>query len=103
MQEQAYEDAGLLSYEYQELESSGDYTPGSVSSGKFPTKLNRGSEDRKVGPRGSLGRGPWILAPNFIFDLASTENVSRFMSYQKTCSKVSKTLMQIYLCRQLHH
>ena len=31
MQEQAYEDAGLLSYEYQELESSGDYTPGSVS------------------------------------------------------------------------
>ena len=29
MQEQAYEDAGLLSYEYQE--SSGDYTPGSVS------------------------------------------------------------------------
>ena len=35
MQEQAYEDAGLLSYEYQELESSGDYTPGSVSSGKF--------------------------------------------------------------------
>ena len=35
MQEQAYEDAGLLSYEYQELESSGDYTPGSVSLGKF--------------------------------------------------------------------
>ena len=35
MQEQAYEDAGLLSYEYQELESSGDYTPGSVSSGRF--------------------------------------------------------------------
>ena len=32
MQEQAYEDAGLLSYEYQTLESSGDYTPGSVSS-----------------------------------------------------------------------
>ena len=32
MQEQAYEDAGLLSYEYQNLESSGDYTPGSVSS-----------------------------------------------------------------------
>ena len=31
MQEQAYEDAGLLSYEYQTLESSGDYTPGSVS------------------------------------------------------------------------
>ena len=32
MQEQAYEDAGLLSYEYQSLEeSSGDYTPGSVS------------------------------------------------------------------------
>jgi len=38
MQEQAYEDAGLLSYEYQELESSGDYTPGSVSSGKFPIR-----------------------------------------------------------------
>ena len=82
MQEQAYEDAGLLSYEYQELESSGDYTPGSVSSRKF-------------------GKIP--IKPNFIFDLKSTENVSRFMSYQKTCSKVSKTLMQIYLCRQLHH
>ena len=35
--------------------------------------------------------------------MTSTENVSRFMSYQKTCSKVSKMLMQIYLCRQLHH
>ena len=31
MQEQAYEDAGLLSYEYQTLESSGDYNPDSVS------------------------------------------------------------------------
>ena len=44
MQEQAYEDAGLLSYEYQELESSGDYTPGSVSSGKFRGNFRKISE-----------------------------------------------------------
>ena len=44
MQEQAYEDAGLLSYEYQELESSGDYTPGSVSSENFRGNFGKTSE-----------------------------------------------------------